>query len=164
MRHPKLWVFVFLYFCYCDRYKCRHNKFAIPISDSPDCKPPQNLTHGNVTLLNGTTTYLSMANYTCHIGYHLTENSSSTTCQADKSWDNQPNCTFNGESKCTMRWQYVAFIVYSISHQLFVSSNYYHQTQTSRCYFQNFHISCSTECKVQCLSLRSVYSNVSKRI
>jgi len=61
-----------------------------------DCGLPTVITDGSVTTPNGTT-YLSVAEYGCRVGWYLT-GVSSRTCQANGTWGNQePNCTIYGE-------------------------------------------------------------------
>ena len=78
----------------------RHIRFLIESFYFPECNSPSTGMFANITLLNGTTTYLSVAKHTCHTGYNVNGTTIAyTTCHANKEWDPSPNCTINGESK-----------------------------------------------------------------
>ena len=61
-----------------------------------DCDAPAVITNGSVTTPNGTT-YMSVAEYGCRVGWYLT-GAVSRTCQANGTWGlPEPYCTIYGE-------------------------------------------------------------------
>ena len=60
-----------------------------------DCEAPEAPTDG--TVIAPTTTYESVANYSCNTGYNLTGDAS-RTCGADGAWNGSlPTCAIVGE-------------------------------------------------------------------
>ena len=54
-------------------------------------------TNGSVTYSTGDTTYLTVATFSCHVGYTLSM-VVQRICQADKQWSStSPDCIINGK-------------------------------------------------------------------
>ncbi|KAL1116999.1 hypothetical protein AAG570_004327, partial [Ranatra chinensis] len=55
-----------------------------------DCRDPPHIDNGVFTLLNGTTTHGSMAEYTCHQDYWPSSPQTTIVCQKDATWSQGP--------------------------------------------------------------------------
>ena len=80
------------------------------MSSFVDCNVPPTPAGGSVDFPGGTT-YLSVATYSCDLGYTMI-GSPTSTCQADSTWSNlDPYCIINGrlyQLLITLNWENLA--------------------------------------------------------